>query len=190
MLVGLVQLAYCDLTNFLLPKTMVHATTLAVAVSVVAVGAAHHDWHRAMNAGIGGAALFALLLAINLMNPKWMAFGDVRLAPAVGLGLGWINLTALFQGFLLANLLTAVVGITLMAVQRGRSKDSNAIRSLLGHCRAQPYSSTGASRPSLTSRWSYRAIRSTPPSTEVRRSRDSVDRRRKSSACSAGHRHH
>jgi leader peptidase (prepilin peptidase) / N-methyltransferase len=122
MLVGLVQLAYCDLTKFLLPKTMVHATTLAIAISAVVVGAAHHDWHRTVNAGIGGAALFALLLVINLLNPKWMAFGDVRLAPAVGLGLGWINLTALFQGFLLANLLTAVVGVTLMAVQRGDRK--------------------------------------------------------------------
>ncbi|HEY2215724.1 MAG TPA: hypothetical protein VGH31_11750, partial [Acidimicrobiales bacterium] len=75
-----------------------------------------------INAGIGGAALFALLFGINLMNPRWMAFGDVRLAPAVGLGLGWINLTALFQGFLLANLLTAVVGVALMAVQRGDRK--------------------------------------------------------------------
>jgi leader peptidase (prepilin peptidase)/N-methyltransferase len=122
MLVGLVQLAYCDLTKFLLPKPMVHATTLAIAISAVAVGAAHHDWHRTVNAGIGGAALFALLLVINLLNPKWMAFGDVRLAPAVGLGLGWINLTALLQGFLLANLLTAVVGIALMAIQRGDRK--------------------------------------------------------------------
>jgi leader peptidase (prepilin peptidase)/N-methyltransferase len=122
LLLGLIQLAYCDLTNFLLPKTMVHATTLAIAASAIAVGAVHHDWHRVANAGIGGAALFALLLMINLMNPAWMAFGDVRLAVAVGFGLGWINLTALFQGFLLANLLAAVVGLLLMAIQKGGRK--------------------------------------------------------------------
>ena len=122
MLVGPIQLAYCDLTNFFLPKTMVYATTLAIAVSAVVVGAVHHDWHRVIDAGIGGAALFGLLLVINLMNPAWMAFGDVRLAAAVGMGLGWITLSALVLGFMLANVLAAVVGLLVLSIQRGDRK--------------------------------------------------------------------
>jgi leader peptidase (prepilin peptidase) / N-methyltransferase len=124
LLLGLVQLAYCDLTRFLLPKTMVHATTAAIAISVLTLGAAHHEWHRAVIAGFCGLGLFVLLLAINLMNPAWMAFGDVRLAPAIGFGLGWISPTALFQGFILANVLAAVAGLFLIVVHHGDRKSS------------------------------------------------------------------
>lgn len=122
LMVALIQLAYCDLTHFLLPRTMVNATTVAVALSAVAVAATTGSWHRLFLAGIGGAALFGVLLAINLMNPTWMAFGDVRLAPAIGTGLAWIDPRALFQGFLLANVLAAVVGLVLMGRQRGGRK--------------------------------------------------------------------
>ncbi|HWE67013.1 MAG TPA: hypothetical protein VG298_10255 [Acidimicrobiales bacterium] len=119
---GLVQLAYCDLTRLLLPKAMVHATTLAVALSLVVAAGVTGDWHRAAGAALGGAGLFALLLTFNLLNPAWMAFGDVRLAPAVGLGLAWISPMALVEGFFLANVLTAVIGLVLMAIRRGGRK--------------------------------------------------------------------
>jgi leader peptidase (prepilin peptidase)/N-methyltransferase len=122
LLLGLVQLAYCDMTRFLLPKSMVHATTAAVALSATAVAAVDGEWHRLLVAAGGGAVLFALLFAINLMNPAWMAFGDVRLAPAVGMGLAWIGPQALFQGFFLANVLAAVVGLLLIVIHRGGRK--------------------------------------------------------------------
>ncbi|HVA10341.1 MAG TPA: A24 family peptidase [Acidimicrobiales bacterium] len=122
LVIGLVQLAYCDATKFLLPKTMVHATTASVAVSaLIAAGVTGH-WHRLAGAVLCSIGLFLLLLAINLMNPAWMAFGDVRLAPAVGLGLAWISPLALLQGFFLANILAAVVGLILMGLQRGSRK--------------------------------------------------------------------
>jgi leader peptidase (prepilin peptidase)/N-methyltransferase len=122
LLLGLVQLAYCDLTRFLLPKPMVHATTAAVAVASLIAAGVTHDWHRLLVAGAGGAGLFLLFFAINLANPAWMAFGDVRLAPAVGLGLAWIGPLALFQGFFLANVLAAVVGLALMLASKGGRK--------------------------------------------------------------------
>ena len=40
------------------------------------------------------------LLRINLMNPRWMAFGDVRLSLVFGFGLAWVSPIALLQGFL------------------------------------------------------------------------------------------
>jgi leader peptidase (prepilin peptidase)/N-methyltransferase len=122
LLLGLVQLAYCDLTRFLLPKPMVHATTAAVAIASLVAAGMSHDWHRLLVAGAGGAGLFLLFFAINLANPAWMAFGDVRLAPAVGLGLAWISPLALFQGFFLANVLAAVVGLALILVSKGSRK--------------------------------------------------------------------
>jgi leader peptidase (prepilin peptidase)/N-methyltransferase len=93
-----------------------------VALSVLVAAGVTGDWHRAAVASLGGIALFALLLTFNLLNPAWMAFGDVRLAPAVGLGLAWISPMALVEGFFLANVLTAVIGLGLMAIRRGGRK--------------------------------------------------------------------
>jgi leader peptidase (prepilin peptidase)/N-methyltransferase len=124
LLMGLVQLGYCDITKFLLPKAMVHATTISVAIAAAIASDVTHDWHRLVVASSGGALLFLLLFLINLMNPAWMAFGDVRLAPAVGLGLGWIGPLALFQGFFLANVLAAGVGLALILVSKGSRKTS------------------------------------------------------------------
>ncbi|HEY4000253.1 MAG TPA: hypothetical protein VGO93_15370 [Candidatus Xenobia bacterium] len=118
LLLGLVPLAYCDLTRLLLPRTMVHATTAVVGLSVLLAASMTGHWHRAAGAALCGLGLFLVLFAINLANPAWMAFGDVRLAPAVGLGLAWVSPIALVQGFFLANVLAALVGLALMIGQR------------------------------------------------------------------------
>jgi leader peptidase (prepilin peptidase)/N-methyltransferase len=118
LLVGLVQLAYCDLTRRLLPKTLVYALSAAVIVSGVIIAGVMHEWQRLLVALLGGLALFALFFVINLMNPRWMAFGDVRLSLVVGFGLAWVSPIALLEGFFLANLLAAVIGFVLIAAHR------------------------------------------------------------------------
>ena len=104
LLVGLVQLAYCDLTRRLLPKTLVYALSAAVIVSGVVIAGVMHEWQRLLVATLGAVAFFALFFVINLMNPRWMAFGDVRLSLVVGFGLAWVSPVALLEGFFLANL--------------------------------------------------------------------------------------
>ena len=118
LLIGLIQLAYCDLTRRLLPKTLVHALSLVVIASGVLVAAGTSEWHRLLVAAVGGMAAFALFFAVNLMNPRWMAFGDVRLSLVFGFGLAWVSPTALLQGFIYANLLALVVGVALIALHR------------------------------------------------------------------------
>jgi len=118
LLVGLVQLAYCDLTRRLLPKTLVYALSAAVIVSGVVIAGVMHEWQRLLVATLGGLAFFALFFVINLVNPRWMAFGDVRLSLVVGFGLAWVSPIALLEGFFLANLLAAVVGFGLIAAHR------------------------------------------------------------------------
>jgi prepilin signal peptidase PulO-like enzyme (type II secretory pathway) len=120
LLVGLVQLAYCDLTERLLPKTLVYALSTAVAGSAVLVAAFSGDWHRLLVATLGGLASFALFFFVNLMNPRWMAFGDVRLSLVFGFGLAWVSPIALFQAFLYANVLAVVVGLILIATHRAQ----------------------------------------------------------------------
>lgn len=118
LLVGMVQLAYCDLRRQLLPKSLVHALSATLVGTGILVAAATGDWHRFVVATVGGLIAFGFLFAINLVNPRWMAFGDVRLSLAFGFGLAWIGPLALFQGFFYANILAVVVSVALMAVQR------------------------------------------------------------------------
>jgi len=118
LLVGLVQLAYCDLTRRLLPKTLVYAVTLAVIVSGIVIAGVMHEWQRLIVASIGGAVFFAVLFMMNLMNPRWIAFGDVRLSLVIGFGLAWVSPVALLEGFFFANLFAAVIGLSLIAAHR------------------------------------------------------------------------
>ncbi len=119
---GLVQLAYCDLSESLLPKAIVYATTACVVASALVVSATTDHWHRLVLATLLGAGLFLVFLIVNLVNPVWMAFGDVRLAPVVGFGLGWASALAVLEAFFLANLLAAVVGVSLMLAHRSGRK--------------------------------------------------------------------
>ena len=125
MLVGLVQLAYCDLTRRLLPKTLVFALGAAVALTGLAVAASMPAWGRLVQACIGAVVMFAVFFAINLVNPRWIAYGDVRLSLVVGFGLAWVHPAALVDGFFYANLLAAVVGLLLMGL--GRASRGSAL---------------------------------------------------------------
>jgi len=118
LLVGLVQLAYCDITRRLLPKTLVYALSAAVIVSGIIIAGVMHEWQRLLVASLGGLVLLALFFVINLMNPRWMAFGDVRLSLVIGFGLAWVSPIALLEGFFFANLLAAVMGFALIAAHR------------------------------------------------------------------------
>jgi leader peptidase (prepilin peptidase)/N-methyltransferase len=124
LLVGLVQLAYCDLVQRLLPKALVYALSAAVIVSGVVIAGVMHEWERLVVASVGGVAFFALFFVINLMNPRWMAFGDVRLSLVVGFGLAWVSWIALIEGLFFANLLAVIVGFSLIAVHKAERRSA------------------------------------------------------------------
>jgi leader peptidase (prepilin peptidase)/N-methyltransferase len=122
LVLGLIQLAYCDARRHLLPKTLVHILGAVVLTSGLTIAIANNEWKRFWLASMGAAAFFAVLFLMNLLNPKWMAFGDVRLAPVVGFGLTWISPSALLLGFFIANALAAIIGIGLMLARRASRK--------------------------------------------------------------------
>ena len=118
LLVGLVQLAYCDLMRRLLPKALVWALSAAVIVSGIVIAGVMHEWQRLVVASVGGLAFFVLFFAINLVNPRWLAFGDVRLSLVVGFGLAWVSWVAVIEGLFFANLLATIVGLSLIAAHK------------------------------------------------------------------------
>lgn len=115
---GLVQLAYCDLTRRLLPKTLVYALSAAVIGSGLVVSLSSGAWERFSQASLGGLISFALFFIVNLMNPRWMAFGDVRLSFVFGFGLAWVSPIDLFEAFFYANVLALMAGAALIASRR------------------------------------------------------------------------
>lgn len=113
-----VLLAAVDLAVFRLPDvlTLPAAAGTAVLLGAAALLPGHTgSWPRAL---LGGVALFLTYLLLHLVNPAGMGFGDVKLAPSLGLALGWYGWGALLLGTLAAFGLGAAAGLVLLALGR------------------------------------------------------------------------
>jgi leader peptidase (prepilin peptidase)/N-methyltransferase len=118
LLAGLLALACTDLELMLLPKRIVYPTLALVSGLLVVAAGATGDWHNLGTAAACGAVAFAAFFALNFVNPRWMAFGDVRLALLIGVGLGWLGPGTVLLGFFLGFLLGAVIGVGLILAKR------------------------------------------------------------------------
>ncbi|MFI1096849.1 prepilin peptidase [Streptomyces sp. NPDC020917] len=117
-----VVLARVDLTVFRLPDVL---TLPALGGTALLLGGAallpSHDgsWTRAL---IAAAVLGALYFVLFFVNPSGMGFGDVKLAPTVGLALGWYGWGTVFVGTMLGFGLGAVLGLALIVTRRADRK--------------------------------------------------------------------
>ena len=57
-----------------------------------------------------------------LVNPAGMGFGDVKLAPTLGLALGWYGWPTVFTGTFAGFTLGALTGLVLLATRRADRK--------------------------------------------------------------------
>jgi leader peptidase (prepilin peptidase)/N-methyltransferase len=119
--VGL-TLALVDVRVFRLPDVL---TLPALGGTALLLGGAallpSHagSWTRAL---LGGAALGALHLLLFLVNPAGMGFGDVKLAPTLGLALGWYGWPVLVRGTLVSFACGALFGLVLLLSGRATRK--------------------------------------------------------------------
>ncbi len=118
MLAGLVALSWIDVEKMILPKKVVYPTLALVALSLLIAAATEGEWHRLLVAIICAASWFAVFFLVNLVSPRALGFGDVRLAPVLGLALGWLGVPYVVLGFFAANLIGAVIGIALLITKR------------------------------------------------------------------------
>lgn len=119
---GLVALSACDLDQLILPKRIVYPTGLLVLAGLFLAAAVQGGWHRMGVAAACAAVELVVLYSIHLLSPRAMGFGDVRLAPVIGLALGWLGVRHAVVGFFVANLVGAVVGLLLLAAGRATRK--------------------------------------------------------------------
>lgn len=117
-----VALAAIDLETHKLPNVLVLP---AYVVGLLLLGAASFlvgDFSFLLRAAIGAAALFVAYSGMALAYPGGMGFGDVKLAGALGLFLGFLGWGALLVGAFAAFLLGGVFSIGLIVARRASRK--------------------------------------------------------------------
>ena len=120
---GLVALSGIDLDHHRLPNVVLYPVLSMVGGLLVVATLATGHWANLGRAATGGAIGFGLLLAIHLVAPTGMGFGDVRLAGVIGVALGWMGVRYVLLGLFLSFLLSAVVGVGLIATGVRSRKD-------------------------------------------------------------------
>ena len=115
---GLISLAWIDVEFLLLPRTIVYPVLILESASLLLAADMAGEWNRLTIALACGTAWFLLFFIINKINSQWLGYGDVRLSLVLGLALGWLGVRYVILGFFLANLVGAVVGVTLIAMKR------------------------------------------------------------------------
>ena len=119
----LIVVTATDLRLFLIPNRIVYPTLACTVVLLGGAAILGHHGPALRHAAVGGVCAWAALLVMHLINPRGMAFGDVRLAAVIGAYEGWLGynhvVLALFLGFVAA----AVVGGALIVTRRRSAKD-------------------------------------------------------------------
>ncbi|MFC8728052.1 prepilin peptidase [Streptomyces bacillaris] len=97
---------------------------LAAAAVLLLGGAALLPGHAgSWTSGLlGGAVLGGFYLLLFLINPNGMGFGDVKLALALGVALGWYGWEVLFLGGFAGFLFGAAYGLGLVLLRRAGRK--------------------------------------------------------------------
>lgn len=122
--------AYCILMSVLLAQTWIDLKTkrlpreitytgvvlgaIALTIAAVVLDEPERIWMMALGAAIALAAMWLIYAA----SRGGMGDGDVRLAPLLGLYLGWLNPGIVLPGLFFGFIAGAVVGVVMMAFDR------------------------------------------------------------------------
>lgn len=118
LLASLLALSLIDLQHLILPRKIIYVSLAIVLAIFLIVAALDNEWGKLLVAVACAVAWFLVFFLINAISPRALGFGDVRLAPLLGLSLGWLGVSYVIVGFFMANLIGAVIGIALVLTKR------------------------------------------------------------------------
>ncbi len=115
---SLLSLSAIDVELLVLPKVIIYPSLIAIGVLLILAAGVTNQWHRLLLAIFCALGWFVVFFVINFASPRALGFGDVRLAPVLGLGLGWLGIRYVLLGFFAANLVGALIGLALIAAKK------------------------------------------------------------------------
>lgn len=125
LLAALLAISVIDLEHYIVPnRILIPLTSAAVpllALAILGDEGGPADFVRGL---LGGAAGLIVMLALNLISPRGMGMGDVKMSFVLGLYLGFLGWGELVLGFFAAFVLGAVVGLALVALKLRGRKDA------------------------------------------------------------------
>jgi leader peptidase (prepilin peptidase)/N-methyltransferase len=119
---ALVALVWIDLHEFRLPREITYTAFALSAVAIVVAALVDDEPERIWQAALGAGIALALMGGIYLVSRGGMGDGDVRLAPLLGLHLGYLNPGIVPIGLFFGFLIGAVVGVAMMATSKAGRK--------------------------------------------------------------------
>jgi leader peptidase (prepilin peptidase)/N-methyltransferase len=112
---ALVALVWIDLREFRLPREITYTAFVLGLIALVIAALVNDEPERIWKALVGAGIALAIMGLIYLGSRGQMGEGDVRLAPLLGLYLGYLHLGTVPIGLFLGFLIGAVVGVAAMA---------------------------------------------------------------------------
>jgi leader peptidase (prepilin peptidase) / N-methyltransferase len=124
----LVVLSVIDVETHLLPDVITFPALLGGLALVVALSVAGGTTDRIPGALVGAATAFGILLVLHVAMPAGLGFGDVKLAPTLGLFIGWLypslltGVSLVLYTLLIASAAGGLLGVAVNLVRRRRAE--------------------------------------------------------------------
>jgi leader peptidase (prepilin peptidase) / N-methyltransferase len=115
---ALVALTWIDLHTQRLPREITYTAMLLGGIALTVAAIILDEPERIWMAVLGAAIALATMWLIYVASRGGMGDGDVRLAPLLGLYLGWLNPGIVLPGLFFGFVAGAVVGVAMMGANR------------------------------------------------------------------------